>query len=178
LAKSRLLALLFSLVVVGILMNAVSVSALNFGNATRVFQNQIFDVWGLSSSSVARVGHLYTGSGCVSSNLVQTQAAVVNLPPVYIVAFGGESPGPHSVEVDGDSDGCVNFNVLPYPTTTVTVTNTVTTTVTQATTVTVTTSSIVEYPYGLPILALLMIFAYAITKRRTNSPRNKSCPVS
>ncbi|HUK50645.1 MAG TPA: hypothetical protein VLV18_06375 [Terriglobales bacterium] len=157
-------------------MNTVSVSALVFGNATRVFQNQIFDVWGLTSSPLSRVGHLYTGSGCVSGNLVQTQAAVVNIPPVYIVQFGGESPGPHSVEVDGDPDGCVNFDVLAYPSSTVTVTNTVT--VTQATTVTVTISSIVEYPYGLPILAVLMILFYAITKRRTKSPRRKPCPVS
>ena len=174
LASRHLVALLLCLVGVGILMNAVSVSALNFGNATRVFQNQIFDVWGLSSSGVTRVGHLYTGSGCVSSNLVQTQPAVVDIPavPVWIVQFGGESPGPHSVEVDGDQDGCVNFDVLPYPATTVTITNTVTTTVTQAATVTITISSIVEYPYGLPILVILMILGYVVIKRRV-SPRNE-----
>ena len=139
-----------------------------------VYQNQIFDIFGLSSSSVARVGHLYSGSGCVSSNLVQTQPAEVNIPPVYIIGFGGEPPGPYSIEVDGDSPACGNFNILPFPTTTVTVTNTITApakTITLATTVTVFSSSVVEYPYGLPILGILMIMGYAVIRHRTSTKR-------
>ena len=137
-----------------------------------VYQNQIFDIFGLSSSSITRVGHLYSGSGCVPSNLVQTQPAEVNIPPVYIIGFGGEPPGLYSIEVGGDSPACGNFNILPFPTT-VTVTDTVTATVTQATTATVFTSSLVEYPYGLPILAILMIIGYAAIRRRTSRTPNQ-----
>ena len=152
--------------------NVVMVSGfVTLGNSP-LYQNQTFTVFGLSSSSVARVGHLYKGSNCDPSKLLQTQPAEVNIPPVYIIGFGGEPPGAYSIEVDGDSPTCGNFNILPFPTTTATATDTVkdtvTSTVTQATTVTVFTSSIVEYPYGLPILAILTIIGYAAIKRRVS----------
>ena len=172
-------ALTITIIIVALLSNVGSVSAVVFGNATRIFPNQIFDVFGLSSSSHP-VARLYSGSGCISGNLLQTQPAVINIPPVYVAQFGGESAGSYSVQVDGDLSiptGCVPFTILPLPTTTVTVTNTVTApakTITVATTVTVFASSVVEYPYGLPTLAILMIIGYAVIRNRTSTKKLNS----
>ncbi|MGA2628175.1 MAG: hypothetical protein ABSF63_14075 [Candidatus Bathyarchaeia archaeon] len=161
--------LTLTIITVALLSNVGSVSAVVFGNATRIYPNQIFAIYGLSSSSKP-FSRLYNGTGCVSSNLLQTQPPIINIPPVYVAEFGGEPAGSYSVQVDGDLSiptGCVPFTILPLPTTTVTVTSTITNTITAATTVTVFTSSVVEYPYGLPILAILMIIGYAVMRRKT-----------
>jgi len=143
-------ALTLTIIIVALFSNVRLVSAVAFGNATRIFPNQIFDVFGFSSyPSGSPSGRLYSGTGCVSSNLLQTQGNLLVVPPVYVIAFGGEPAGSYSVQVDGDLNignpiGCVPFTILPLPTTTVTVTNTVTaaTTVTVATTVTLFTSAL------------------------------------
>lgn len=163
-------ALTLTIILVALLSNVESVSALAFGSASLIYAHTFFDVFGTSPVTIP-YGHLYSGSNCAAGNLIVSTQSIFGGFQVYVVLFGGYPAGPYSVQVDGDSSGCVNFTILPLPTTTVTVTNTVTaaTTVTVASTVTLFTSSLAEYPYGLPILAILTIIAYGLVRRRNRN---------
>ncbi len=168
-------ALTLTIIIVALLSSVGSVSAVAFGSGSLIYANTFFDVFGISSVSIP-YGHLYSGSGCVAGNLITSTPSVFHGFQVYVILFGGYPAGSYSMQVDGDLNignpiGCVPFTILPLPTTTVTntVTNTITNTVTAATTVTVFTSAVVEYPYGLPILAILAIIMYATIRRRTRN---------
>jgi hypothetical protein len=165
-------ALTLTIIIVALLSSVGSVSALAFGSASLIYEHTFFDVFGISSAFTA-VGHLYSGSGCLGTAITDTPSVFGGFH-VYVILFGGYPAGPYSIKVDGDSDGCVNFTILPLPTTTVTVTNTVTVANTVTSTVTVFASSLAEYPYGLPILAILTIIAYGLVRRRNrlDSPTN------
>jgi hypothetical protein len=170
-------ALTLTIIAVALLSSVGSVSAVAFGSGSLIYANTFFDVFGISSVSVP-VGHLYNGSGCLGTAIADNPSVFHGFQ-VYVILFGGYPAGSYSIQVDGDVNignpiGCVPFTILPLPTTTVTVTNTVTVANTVTSTVTVFASSLAEYPYGLPILAILTIIAYGLVRRRNrlDSPTN------
>jgi hypothetical protein len=99
-----------------------------------------FTVSGTTSEQVAGVA-VYSGAGCVNANLVYSTDQV---GPAISVAVPGQPTGQYSAIIIGDPSGCVNFTINSA-------------------------SPIPEYPLGVALLALLIIPAYTVIKRRTRN---------
>jgi hypothetical protein len=121
---------------------------LSWGNVGSISPNpptagQPFDISGIGSGNILV---LFSGSGCSGDGTPLTASPLPADEP-YTITTSIDSPDQYSVS---DTGNCVDFTVIPAATTT-------TTTVT---------TPIPEYPYGLPLLAILTILCYAVIKRR------------
>jgi hypothetical protein len=95
----------------------------------------------LSGPNVDGNVEVFTGSGCTGTLVFSSATFVASS---YTVTVPGQPAGQYSASVEEDTSSCVNFTVQAA-------------------------SPIPEYPFGLAVLAIFMIIAYGVTRRRTRS---------
>jgi hypothetical protein len=94
----------------------------------------------LSGPSAAGDVEMFTGSGCTVASMIFSSNT--HVASSYTLTLPGRPAGQYSVSVVGDTPSCVNFTVQAA-------------------------SPIPEYPLGLVVLAIFMIIAYGIIRRKT-----------
>lgn len=92
-----------------------------------------------SSATSGDIISVYTGSGCANSNFIPGLGGSVGPSGSVSLTL---SAGQYSAQGILAVNGCVNFTVSPA-------------------------QSVPEYPYGLALVAVLMVLGYAVIKRKT-----------
>jgi hypothetical protein len=139
LGRVRVTAAVILLVFVMLLaVNAASVWADTF-NPNPPVPGTGFSISG--TASTGGFGSLFHESSCAPSSFIT--AVFDPSPGSFTDSFPAQSAGPYSFSHDGDASGCVHFTIQAAP-------------------------PIPEYPYGLPLLAILLVIAYGLVRRRIN----------
>ena len=132
----------------------VTLLALNVGqvlaltvNPSSPIAGQSFMITSSNSSSGDEIT-VRSGSGCINSASIVGGGFVGILGSLSLTLPAGQ----YSASGTTTPNGCVDFTVIPATTST-----------------TSTTAIVPEYPYGLAILTLFMIFGYAVIKRKTRT---------